>query len=177
MVRRLIIAVCNTWTRATPSRFRPCRSKRSRSCAPHLQAEELAKTGRNESMTTELSSFLHSLGLEGYLGTFSEEGFEDVESLLLLKEEHLEKLGVKMNHRLKLLEALEVQRDTLMRLLPRVPTSVRLQPNASAPRISTDMVIAKQRGQIFLSYGHDPECTEDCCSPAWNRNSRSGWTR
>ena len=57
-------------------------------------------------MNSNFQAFLKELGLEQYFEIFREEGFDDVDGLRELLDSDLEKLGLRMAHRKKLLKAL-----------------------------------------------------------------------
>ena len=62
-------------------------------------------TGEGSRARDALSAWLRSIGLDGYVPIFVENGI-DLDSLILLTETDLEKLGVLLGHRRKLLKAI-----------------------------------------------------------------------
>lgn len=51
--------------------------------------------------------FLGSIKLEKYQAKFIEHGIEDTETILELKEEHLEQMGVPLGHKLKIIKRIK----------------------------------------------------------------------
>mgnify|MGYP006277921885 CR=1 FL=1 len=93
-----------------------------------------------------LSDWLKQHGLDTYEAVFAEEGFDDIDSLRDLTEDDLEKLGLKMAHRKKLLKALQVAAS----VAPEAPEAP--APSGTIP--STEPKAAR-RYKLFLSYGRD----------------------
>lgn len=98
-----------------------------------------------------LSDWLKQHGLDTYEAVFAAEGFDDIDSLRDLTEDDLEKLGLKMAHRKKLLKALQVAGSV-------APEA------AEAPAPSGTMPSAEpkatRRFKLFLSYGRDDYADE-----------------
>lgn len=68
-------------------------------------APEAASTKNDEYQ--EVSDFLINLKLGKYKQKFIEHGIEDNETILELKEEHLEQMGVPLGHKLKIIKRIK----------------------------------------------------------------------
>ena len=105
-------------------------------------------------MKTELLDFLTAQGLQQYFDAFNGEGFEDVEGLRGLMESDLEKLGLRMAHRKKLLRALGASApddpgsDGSTR--PPAPSD-----GAAVPPTDSPPAEALRPLNLFISYGRD----------------------
>src|SRR5438105_14938633 len=60
----------------------------------------------------DIATWLNGLGLEQYAQTFRDNAIDDT-VLPVLSETHLEKLGLPLGHRLKLLQAIAALRETV----------------------------------------------------------------
>ena len=76
----------------------------------------------------DVAAWLRSLGLEQYAQTFRDNAIDET-ILPALSETHLEKLGLPLGHRLKLLQAITALRETAAPL----PTEPIAQRRATAP--------------------------------------------
>jgi tetratricopeptide (TPR) repeat protein len=101
----------------------------------------------------DLSDWLNHLGLGAYAAVFADEGFEDADSLRDLSEDDLEKLGLKMAHRKKLLRALQADGATSGDAASRVG-------HTTPGNASNTGVNAARRLKLFLSYGRDDYADE-----------------
>eukprot|EP00742_Colponemidia_sp_Colp-10_P004019 GILJ01004287.1.p1 GENE.GILJ01004287.1~~GILJ01004287.1.p1 ORF type:complete len:430 (+),score=62.36 GILJ01004287.1:70-1290(+) len=75
-----------------------------------------------------VSNFLESVGLPQYLELFLDNGFDDMETVLEINEEHLTAMSVPMGHKLKLVKhvkSMRKQPEDLPPLAPRPPADVR----------------------------------------------------
>jgi len=52
-------------------------------------------------------AFLQSIKLEKYFDKFIQNGIEDMETVIELKDEHVEKLGVPLGHKLKIIKRIK----------------------------------------------------------------------
>lgn len=59
----------------------------------------------------EVDDFLQSLKLTKYKQTFIDNGFEDLETILELNEQHLETIGVPLGHKLKIMKKIKDIKD------------------------------------------------------------------
>jgi WD40 repeat protein len=135
-----------------------------------------------------LSEWLAEVGLGQYEQTFVDQGFERVEDLHELKEEHLEKLGLKMGHRLKLLRALRAEPDGTepskpVGHPPAAPsTDIGIETPPAGPSSSSvpdaDILSAEpeRRQKLFISYGRDGFADEArALKNALDRRGHDAW--
>ena len=103
-------------------------------------------------MNKAVSQLLFSLGLQEYEASFIEAALDDLEVIRELTEEDLEKLGLKMGHRKKLIKALEIETVKEFRAMAAGPRDC-----SSSPTTSTSMASERstQSLKIFMSYGRD----------------------
>lgn len=66
---------------------------------------------RDEVVADDVSvaEFLTSCGMERYADMFISNGFEDMETMFELEEEHLAQLNIPLGHRLKIVRAIKYQ--------------------------------------------------------------------
>ena len=57
-----------------------------------------------------MQSFLGGVKLEKYADKFLENGVEDLETVLELKDQHLEQMGVPLGHKLKIIKRIKDMR-------------------------------------------------------------------
>lgn len=65
--------------------------------------------------------FLSSIKLQKYESTFIEHGIEDLETILELKDEHLEQMSIPLGHKLKIVKHIKDKRS--LKGLSTVPQS------------------------------------------------------
>ena len=95
-----------------------------------------------------ISEWLHSLGLDQYVQVFSDNDV-DLELLPSLSEQDLEKLGVSMGHRKKLLKAIAELNDATAAAPATTPETAAPSSMATAPRLLTD---AGERRQLTVLF-------------------------
>jgi len=54
-----------------------------------------------------VQAFLSSIKLEKYCDKFNDNGIEDLETILELKDDHLEQIGVPLGHKLKIMKKIK----------------------------------------------------------------------
>jgi hypothetical protein len=59
----------------------------------------------------EVKHFLTAIKLDKYLDKFVENGLEDEETILELKDEHIEVMGIPLGHKLKILKRIKEVRE------------------------------------------------------------------
>ena len=70
--------------------------------------ETLNKKAPNEPRTfPEVEKFLESVAMQKYLDTFIRNGFEDLETILELRDEDFTAMGVPLGHKLKMLKRIK----------------------------------------------------------------------
>jgi len=108
-----------------------------------------------------LSEWLEALGLMRYTSVFEENGV-DMESLRLLNETELEKLGVLLGHRKKLLNAIATLGPEQVTAPPRVEfTKERASPSSAAERRQLTVMFCDLVGSTALAERLDPEELRD----------------
>ena len=70
----------------------------------------MSKQNGEEEKTSEVQSFLGGVKLEKYADKFLENGVEDLETVLELKDQHLEQMGVPLGHKLKIIKRIKDMR-------------------------------------------------------------------
>lgn len=55
----------------------------------------------------QVRAFLGSINLVKYFEKFAENGIEDMETVLELRDEHIEQLGVPLGHKLKIMKRIK----------------------------------------------------------------------
>ena len=58
----------------------------------------------------EVRNFLTEIKLEKYYEKFMENGVEDLETILELKDEHIEQMGIPLGHKLKIIKKIKDMR-------------------------------------------------------------------
>lgn len=69
------------------------------------------ETQKMEEEIPEVVSFLEPIGLQKYTSTFLENGIEDLETILELKDQHLDAIGVPLGYKLKILKRIKTVRQ------------------------------------------------------------------
>src|SRR6266702_1742563 len=105
----------------------------------------------------DIATWLRSLGLglEQYAQTFRENAIDDT-ILPALSETHLEKLGLPLGHRLKLLQAIAALRETAAPL-PSEPMAPRRAMAPVAERRQLTVMFCDLVGSTALASRLDPE--------------------
>lgn len=62
-----------------------------------------------ESNSGEVEEFLVKIGMERYTDVFVLNGFEDMDTMFELQEEHLGQLSIPLGHRLKIVKAIKCE--------------------------------------------------------------------
>ena len=75
----------------------------------NLESNSTAQTSESQS-NNEVQTFLSSIKLEKYCDKFNENGIEDLETILELKDDHLEQIGVPLGHKLKIMKKIKDMR-------------------------------------------------------------------
>ena len=73
------------------------------SVAAQNQAPEGQKSDDNE----EVKGFLTEIKLDKYYEKFIDNGVEDLETILELKDEHIEQMGIPLGHKLKIIKKIK----------------------------------------------------------------------
>jgi class 3 adenylate cyclase len=102
----------------------------------------------------DIAAWLRGLGLEQYAQTFLDNAI-DAAVLSALTENHLEKLGLPLGHRLKVLQAIAALRDTAP--LPSEPLPATRTPSSGAERRQITVMFCDLVGSTALSARLDPE--------------------
>ena len=102
----------------------------------------------------DVGAWLRGLGLEQYAQTFHDNAI-DAAVLSILTENHLEKLGLPLGHRLKLLQAIAALRETAP--LPSEPLVVTRTKSSGAERRQVTVMFCDLVGSTALSARLDPE--------------------
>ena len=66
-----------------------------------------ADPSQQNSEHAEVSQFLANIKLDKYVAKFVEHGIEDTETILELKEEHIEQMGIPLGHKLKIIKRIK----------------------------------------------------------------------
>src|SRR5437660_6765361 len=103
----------------------------------------------------DIEAWLRGLGLEQYAQTFRDNAVDDT-VLPALSETHLEKLGLPLGHRLKLLQAIAALRETAAPLSSE-PMTPRRATEAEAERRQLTVMFCDLVGSTALSARLDPE--------------------
>lgn len=64
----------------------------------------------NEDQFPEVAKFLGSISLDKYIPKFTENGVEDLETILELNDTHLDAMGVPLGYKLKILKQIKAVR-------------------------------------------------------------------
>lgn len=108
-------------------------------------------------MNEDFSKLLISLGLQEYEHAFYDAALDDLEIISMLTEADLEKLGLKMGHRKKLLSALANGKEKINREDP-VEASYCQQSKTTSGSLFSGT--PSQSLKIFISYGRDEYTSE-----------------
>ena len=68
-------------------------------------------TEKNNEDCNDVVEFLESVKLIKYKDTFIENGFEDMDTILELNDEHMELLGIPLGHKLKIMKRIKELRN------------------------------------------------------------------
>lgn len=89
----------------------------------------------------EVEAFLEEIGMQKYLSTFVNNGFEDLETMLELRDEDFTVLGLPLGHKLKILKKIKELRPELK---PEVKPELKPE-NSSETQIT---LIVKEAGKV-----------------------------
>eukprot|EP00826_Nyctotherus_ovalis_P011563 TRINITY_DN13003_c0_g2_i2.p1 TRINITY_DN13003_c0_g2~~TRINITY_DN13003_c0_g2_i2.p1 ORF type:complete len:194 (+),score=53.15 TRINITY_DN13003_c0_g2_i2:134-715(+) len=85
----------------------------------------------------EVETFLEEIGMQKYLGVFVNNGFEDLEAILELRDEDFTTLGLPLGHKLKILKRIK-------ELRPEVKPESKLEKNSEVQNAP----MAKETGKV-----------------------------
>lgn len=71
------------------------------------QSEVSAKPSAENDDEKQVRGFLQAINLEKYFDKFVEHGVEDMETILELRDEHVEQMGVPLGHKLKIVKRIK----------------------------------------------------------------------
>merc|ERR1719240_1786879 len=83
----------------------------------------------------EVADFLEGLGLSRYISLFNDHGFDDMETVLEMEEEHMEKMGIAMGHKLKISKKIRELKPPAAPSQPRSGPGRRVQLSAQAETV------------------------------------------
>ncbi len=104
-------------------------------------AAGFAKAKVDESAFKEVDEFLTSVSLAKYKDLFLDNGFEDLESVLELRDEHFQTMGIPLGHKLKMLKRIRELKGVSASTSVAVPAPMKASDpkstSNSAPKVST----------------------------------------